>query len=464
MKQYTHVYLLGIGGIGMSALARWFCQENIQVFGYDRASSALTDQLIQEGMSIHFEDDIATIPPAIINNQSTTLVVYSAAIPSHQPLLAYLQANNYQVWKRAAVLGKITQQYYTLAIAGTHGKTTTTALAAHVLYSAGKNITAFLGGIAKNYQSNLIIRGKANQDKIIVIEADEFDRFFLALHPDIAIVTTANPDHLDTYTNQQGVGQGFTAFLDKIPSQGLAILHEQVAKQLLPEPVHQPPMISYALATGQVHAANIHIHQGSFCFDYISDAVTIKDICLSIPGTHNIENALAVITACLFLGIDPAAIRNGMNSFQGVKRRFDLIIEQKDLVFLDDYGHHPVEIAALLKTIRQVYQGRQIAVVFRPNLYTRTRDLAHEFAKSLGLADCVFLLDIYPDRESPIQGVSAALIFDQLDLRHKYLCTQEDLLDCLAAYGKPEVMVNLGSGGTSQLIQPIKEFLLRNWP
>ncbi len=463
LTSYKNIYILGIGGYAMSALARFFKQEGAAVWGYDRAASSMTDQLIQAGIPIHFDENITSIPAAIINNKQTSLVIYSSAIPSHQPILAYLKANNYQVCKRTAVFDSLTQQHLTLAVAGTHGKTTTSALAAHVLYQAGNNLTAFLGGVSKNYGTNLVINEVANQDKVIVIEADEYDHFFLSLHPHIAIVTTVDPDHLDIYQDAPGFKQGFKDFLDRLPEEGLAILHDQVVSDLLPNPKDKLQIARYALKDAPIRAANIRIQEGIFCFDYVSDTNLIPDIQLAVPGYHNIENALAVITACLFLGIDPEWIRQAISTFQGAKRRFDRIIQREDLVMLDDYGHHPVEITALLKSIRQVYPGKKIAIVFRPNLYTRTRDFAQEFAQSLSLADCVFLLDIYPDREQPIPGVTSELIFKQLSIDKKYLCTQETLLHCLKDYGKPEVIVTAGSGGTSQLIQPIKQFLLDNW-
>jgi UDP-N-acetylmuramate--alanine ligase len=463
MKQYNYIYVLGIGGYAMSALARWFNHQGAQVFGYDRAATGITDQLIQEDIEIHFNAEIAAIPQAIIDNKSNSLIIYSSAIPNDQPILAYLTANNYSVFKRTAVFDSLTKQHATWAVAGTHGKTTTSSMAAHVLYQAGENIAAFLGGIAKNYGSNLVIQEVANKDKMIVIEADEYDHFFLSLHPDIAIVTTVDPDHLDTYQDEAGFKQGFRDFLDRLPQKGLAIIHDQVARELSPNPKHKPQIVTYALEKAPIRAANIHIHQGIFHFDYISEGLVIKDIQLAIPGYHNIENALAVITACLFVGIDPDVIRQAIATFQGAVRRFDRIIERDDLVFLDDYGHHPVEITALIKATRQVYPGKKIAIIFRPNLYTRTRDFALEFARSLDLADCVFLLDIYPDREQPIPGITSETIFNQLSVDKKYLCTKDTLLDCLADYGKPEVILNVGSGGTSQFIAPIKKFLLDVW-
>jgi UDP-N-acetylmuramate--alanine ligase len=459
-----NVYILGIGGYGMSALARWFNYQGATVFGHDRAASAITHQLSKEGIDIHFQADIAAIPTAITHNPLDSLIIYSSAISNSHPILAYLTAHNYKVCKRTVVFNELTQEHFTWAIAGTHGKTTTTSLAAHILAYSKKNIAAFLGGIAKNYKANLVLQQCNNQEPTtMVIEADEFDRFFLSLHPNIAMVTTLDPDHLDTYLDTQGLIQGFNAFLDLIPQNGLAILHKQVINQLYPKPTYQPKILTYALTNAPIHAANIRIRQGIFYFDYVSEEAIIQDIPLAIPGYHNIENALAVITACLFAKLDPETIRQGIATFQGVLRRFDYIIQRDDLVLIDDYAHHPVEIAALLKAARQLYPKKSIALVFRPNLYTRTRDLAAEFARVLDLADCIFLLDIYPDREQPIAGISSEIIFKQLTIAKKYLCTPHTLLTCLADYGKPEVLINVGSGGTSQLVEPIKQFLLDHW-
>ena len=462
IKKYAYAYFIGIGGVGMSALARWFYQQKIIVFGYDRATTALTTLLIQEGIQIHFEDRVAAIPNEILQHKDKSLVVYTSAIPKHQAILSYLYANNYAIYKRGEILGMITQQYFTIAIAGTHGKTTTSSLMAHVLYSAGKNVTAFLGGIAKNYGSNLVMQERADQDKIIVIEADEFDRFFLQLHPDVAIVTTVDPDHLDTYGDAKQFELGFYDFIHRVPKEG-KIIAQQAATKKLGAHGYVPQIAHYALSGAPIQATNIHISNGLFYFDYVSKNVTIKDIQLSIPGYHHVENALGVITACLYIGLSPTTIHQGFHTFQGVRRRFELIIQREELVFIDDYGHHPVEVAALLKTIRALYPNKKITVVFRPNLYTRTKDFANEFARSLSLANQVFLLDIYPDREQLLEGVTSALIFDQMLLKDKYLCTQQDLVAQLTMHAKPEVIVSLGSGGTSQIVRTIKNFLLKNW-
>jgi UDP-N-acetylmuramate--alanine ligase len=459
MKHYKYVYLIGIGGTGMSAVARWFNAQSIQVFGYDRSSSTLTDQLTQEGISIHFEDHIAAIPAYITRHREQSLVVYTPAISPQNRVLNHLAANGYAVCKRAEILGMITQGYRTLAIAGTHGKTTTTALAAHLLYSAGKSVVGFLGDIAKGYGSNLLIHGPINKDTIMVVEADEFDRSFLHLQPHLAIVTTVDPDHLDTYGDEQRFQEAFRAFIALVPSAGKIIVHQKAAQQLR-IPQSNPGVVRYALKNAAVNAENAFIKEGDFYFDYVSKEVSIKNIRLTIPGYHNVENALAAIAACLTLGLDAESIRRGMATFQGVKRRFDYVIRNEKLIFLDDFAHHPVEITALLQTIRALYPDKDVTAVFRPHLYTRTRDLAIEFARSLDLADRVFLLDIYPAREEPMEGITAACIFDRMTLNEKQMCHKENLLDALSRYGKPDVMVMIGAGGTSDFVSLIKNFLL----
>ena len=462
MKNYKYVYLIGIGGIGMSAVARWFNAQSIQVFGYDQSSSTLTDQLTQEGISIHFEDDVAAIPAHITRHSAQSLIVYTPAISPQNRVLNHLKSKGYAVHKRAAILGTITQGYRTLAIAGTHGKTTTTALAAHLLYNAGKNVVGFLGDIAKGYASNLLIHGPVNEDTIMVIEADEFDRFFLHLRPHWAIVTTADPDHLDTYGDEQGFREAFKSFIALVPLTGKVIVHQTAAQQLRIHE-HSPNTVRYALKDAAIRAENVSIKENDFYFDYVSKEVKIRDIRLTVPGYHNVENALAVITACLTLGLDPESIRSGMATFQGVKRRFEYVIRNEKLIFLEDFAHHPVEITALLQAIRALYPDKKVTAVFRPHLYTRTRDLASAFARSLDLADRVFLLDIYPAREDPIEGVTSACIFDRMTLHKKQMGNQENLLDALGQYGKPDVMVMMGAGDMSSVVSLIKNFLLTQW-
>ena len=465
MRYYPYVYVLGIGGSGMSAIARWFATKGTQVFGHDIASSTLTDQLFQEGIHIHFEASEKDIPLPVLKNKQDSLVVYTPSISVKNPIWQYLVSNGYTLCKRGDVLSMLTESYYTLAIAGTHGKTTSTSLAAHIFYYAEKNITAFLGGISKNYHTNFITNNNTRPDPTIVIEADEFDRFFLKLHPNIAIVTTVDPDHLDTYGDINNFEKGFRQFLDKLPQEGLAILHQNVAEKLLNNSYSfQAQVITYALQNASICTANLYIDaSGHFCFDYISEKITIKDIRLKVPGYHNVENALAVITACLHRDIAPEIIREAINTFQGTDRRFDIILQNNDIIFLDDYGHHPVEITVLINTIRKLYPAKNISIIFRPNQYSRTKDFLTETAESLSLADRIFILDIYSDREDPIEGISSQTILDKMSLNCKYLCNKDNLIGYLQQAGKLEVIVNLGAGDAEDFIQPVKEFLLKNY-
>lgn len=463
MKDYPYVYLIGVGGIGMSAIARWFNSQSIQVFGYDQTASALTDQLVKEGIEVHFTDCIDAIPQAVTHHRNQSLVVYTPAISSKNRILNHLVANHYTVRKRAEVLGMLTQHLPTLAVAGTHGKTMTSSLAAHMLYSAGKNLIAFLGGIAKGYESNLLINGTTKEDTLVVIEADEFDRSFLHLQPQWAIVTTIDPDHLDTYGDEQRLKEAFQSFIERVPPSGKVIVHQQVAQQLHTDQSDANSITDYALTDATVRAEHVCIKENDFYFDYVSEAVKIRDVRLAVPGYHHVENALAVITACLSLGLDAESIRRGMATFQGVKRRFEYVIRTEPIIFLDDYAHHPVEITALLQTIRALYPEKQITTVFQPHLYTRTQTWASEFAKSLDLADRVFLLDIYPAREMPIEGITSACILDQMVLDQKWRSTKEGLIDMLAQHSPPEIIVTVGAGDISDLIPSMKHFLLTHW-
>ncbi|MCU0318383.1 MAG: UDP-N-acetylmuramate--L-alanine ligase [Amoebophilaceae bacterium] len=463
MKNYQYVYLIGVGGIGMSAIARWFNTQSIQVFGYDQAASALTDQLIKEGIGVHFQDCIDAIPKEVTHHKHQSLIVYTPAISSKNRVLNHLIANQYTVHKRAEVLEMLTQHHPTLAVAGTHGKTMTSSLAAHILYSAGKNLIAFLGGIARGYESNLLINGTIKEDTLVVIEADEFDRSFLHLRPRWAIVTTIDPDHLDTYGDEQELKKAFESFIKLVPPSGKVIVHQQVARQLHADKSDVNRITDYALTDATVRAEHVCIRENDFYFDYVGEGVKIRDVRLAVPGYHQVENALAVMTACLSWGLDAKAIRRGMATFQGVKRRFEYVIRTEQIIFLDDYAHHPVEITTLLQTIRALYPDKQITTVFQPHLYTRTQALASEFARSLDLADRVFLLDIYPAREAPIEGITSACIFDQMVLDQKWMSTKEGIIDMLAQYNPPEIIVTVGAGDISDLIPSMKHFLLTHW-
>jgi len=466
MTQYSQVYILGIGGAAMSALARFFLQMGKKVLGHDSSPSSLTDQLIAEGIPIHFEVGSAAIPRTIIEKPQDTLVLYTSSITitSEHPIWHYLSQNNYNLWKRDYVFKRLTQDHYTFAIAGTHGKTMSTTLAAHILHYAGTNVAAFLGGIAKNYATNFITtKQHIDSDTTIVIEADEFDRFFLNLYPDVAIITNIDPDHLDIFHDQQGFEEGFKHFLTNISSTGRLIVHQTVFDRLaLAHPLHLFDVVPYALKEGPVHADNISINdKGQFVFDYISPDVSILNICLPIPGYHQVENALAVITACLYIGIIPEIIREAIHTFQGVGRRSEVILNQNGVVLIDDYAHHPVEITALLTTMRVIYPGKKITIVFQPNQYSRTKDFLYEIAASLDLADCVLISEIYSDREKPMAGITAETIIQHMKCARKYVYTHLDVVKCLAQTGPHEVVLNVSAGNACKFLASIKAFLLQ---
>ncbi|MCG8341168.1 MAG: UDP-N-acetylmuramate--L-alanine ligase [Cytophagales bacterium] len=460
MKQYSYIYLLGVGGIGMSALARWFKRQNAQVFGYDRTATALTAQLIQEGIAIHFEDRVELIPKEVLHNRTESLIIYTPALSSNHQLLNYLRKNNYLIYKRSAVLGILTQTNFTIAVAGTHGKTTTSSMIAHLLYAAGKNMIAFLGGLLQGYDSNLLMRGKTTDAPILVVEADEFDQSFLRLHPNWSVITSVEADHLAIYRGKQAVEENFSAFAERVPADGKLIIQQEVATKLLAQAKTATSVAQYALAGSDIRAENMRLEEAYVCFDYISKTQVIRGIKLAMPGYHNVENALAAITVCLALGLEVDLIRQGLTTFQGVQRRFEYIIQRKALVFIDDYAHHPTEITALLRSIRALYPSRKLTAIFQPHLYSRTRDFASGFAQSLCLADEVILLPIYPAREAPMAGVSSQCIFDQMPITRKFLCEKDNLLDLLKRAATLEVLVTIGAGDIDKLVAPIKACLL----
>ena len=453
---YDIVYLIGIGGIGMSALARWFSHQGYAVYGYDRTETELTDRLQQEGIEIHFRDIVEEIPYEVKNNIKGTLVIYTPAIPKDHAGFAYLKERGFTIQKRSQVLGLLTENKFTVAVAGTHGKTTTSTMIAHILNFSGKNCDAFLGGISNNLNTNLLI-GEEGKEGVMVVEADEYDRSFLTLHPNVAVVTAADADHLDIYGDKGALNQSFTDFISQLAPNGILIVKEGL-ESLLPDGKTGLHIISYALEKGDVKAGNIRIEKDIFKFDYVSIDSTIKDIPLKVPGFHNVENALAACTVALKLGIDEDTVRNALEHFTGVKRRFEYITRGEDMIYIDDYAHHPVEIEAFLSSVRALYPRKKLTAVFQPHLFSRTRDFLQEFAKSLSLADQVFLLDIYPARELPIAGVTSASLLTLITAQQKALVSKDDLLKSLKEE-KPGLLVTVGAGDIDKLVQPIKEVL-----
>lgn len=441
----------------MSAIARWFNHIGIPVYGYDKTPSPLTGLLEQEGMRISYVDDADTLPDALLSQKEQSLVVWTPAIPKDSQLLGYFRENEFELKKRSEVLGTITASMYAVAVAGTHGKTTTSSMVAHLLKSAGKNVVAFLGGVTQNYESNLILsEDKGDEAPIVVVEADEFDRSFLRLHPNIAVVTSADPDHLDIYGDDQHLKAGFIEFIRLIDGNGQLFVQRNALEKLAYKP--SVKTISYGVQTGEIHAANVIPGIASFGFDYISPSHRIEGLVINMPGFHNVENALAAIGIALRVGVSEPEIRAGLESFRGVKRRFEILHQEEGKVYIDDYAHHPEEIGAFLKSVKAMYPGNKLTAIFQPHLYSRTRDFAEGFSSSLSLADEVVLLDVYPARELPLPGVNSQMLLDNITSGRKSVQTKEGLLEYLNAIA-PEVLVTIGAGDIDRLVQPIHNWI-----
>jgi UDP-N-acetylmuramate--alanine ligase len=451
-KGIHSIFFLGIGGIGMSALARWFQQEGYAVAGYDKTPSPLTDALVEEGMQVIFADEVAAVPAQFRSNPDEVLVVWTPAIPKDSVLLHFFQ-QGFLIKKRAEVLGMITKDQYTIAVAGTHGKTSTSSLVAHLLKSAGKPVTAFLGGITQNYNSNLILSGKS-KEAVVVVEADEFDRSFLHLHPNEAVLTSADPDHLDIYGDEQTILEGFRQFLALVDKKGKIYIQSHALYRLEEPTLAATDIREYGLRSDGIHAENIVAKPNSFVFDYIGSKNQIKGLELSIPGFHNVENALAAIAIALDHGVSELQVREGIKTFLGVKRRFEIHSSQAGKIFIDDYAHHPEEIKACLSSVRAMYPSQRLTVIFQPHLFTRTRDFAPGFSESLSLADEVVLLPIYPARELPIAGVESEMLLEGIQAAKKVCIPKSEVMDFLKA-SAPEVLVTLGAGDIDRLVPGI---------
>ena len=452
-KGINKVYFLGIGGIGMSALARWFRHEGYPVAGYDKTPSPLTEELEGEGMLISYEDRVDTMPIDFTTNPDEVLVVWTPAIPRDSVLLNFFQAH-YTLKKRSEVLGMITKDFYTIAVAGTHGKTSTSSLVAHLLKSAGKPVAAFLGGITQNYQSNLILPGKTKEQVLVVVEADEFDRSFLRLQPNETVVTSADPDHLDIYGDEATILEGFRDFIRLVDKRGKLYIQSHALFRLGEGLEAKATQREYGLRSTGIHAENVIAKPGIFQFDYIGPKAQINGLELHIPGFHNVENALAAIAIAVDHGVTPEQIREGIKSFRGVKRRFEIHSSEEGRVYIDDYAHHPEEIKACLSSVRAMYPMQRLTVVFQPHLYTRTRDFAGGFSESLSLADEVVLLDIYPARELPIAGVTSEMLLGGIQAGKKILIKKDQVMEYLKE-SQPEVLVTMGAGDIDRLVPGI---------
>lgn len=438
------VYMIGIGGIGMSALARYFLQNGVSVSGYDKTRSSLTQSLQDEGIDIFFTEDLSRLTKDI------DLVVYTPAIPSEHEELTYLIENDFLVLKRAQVLGQISQQGQCLAVAGSHGKSTTSAMLTHIMHESTET-TGFIGAIMTNYDSNYISSGDLN----FVVEADEYDRSFLALTPSHAIITAVDSDHLDIYGNIEGVEEGFRQFSDLVKGR----LFIQYQQGIIPS-IKSSQVITYGLdSEADVYAHNIKKNNGTYVFDVAGELGEYNNFQLSMGGMYNVENALAAIAMALTVGVQPNHIRSSLASFEGLKRRFEKIIESP-ILYIDDYAHHPSEVSALLEGVRNLYNNRHITAIFQPHLFSRTRDYAQAFAESLDLADDVILIDIYPAREMPIAGVSSDLIAEQSRQCSSPVLAKEQLLDVLKEKDNLDVLLTIGAGDIDTVVGSIKSHFI----
>lgn len=447
------VYFIGAGGIGMSALVRYFLSKGKKVAGYDRTPSELTQKLNEEGVAIHYEENTALIPDDF-KQPETTLIIYTPAIPANHQELTYFRENGFEIQKRAQVLGMLTRTERGMCVAGTHGKTTTSTMAAHLLHQSHVTCNAFLGGISKNYGTNLLLSDKSD---LVVIEADEFDRSFHWLTPYATVITATDSDHLDIYGTHEAYVESFRKYTSLIRPDGYLIIKKGI--DLQPDVQSGVTVYTYSNDEGDFHAENIRIANGEITFDFISPLGNIADIRLGVPVYVNIENGVAAMALAQIGGATAEEIRTAMATFQGVDRRFDFKIKNDRIVLLSDYAHHPAEIRQSVTSIRTLYPDKKITAIFQPHLYTRTRDFYKEFADSLSLLDEVILLDIYPAREQPIPGITSQLIYDNLRPGiEKCLCKKEDLLDLLKNKHL-EVLITLGAGDIDNYIPQISELL-----
>lgn len=446
LKEVKKMYFLGLGGIGMSALARYCAAMGIEIHGYDLTPTKLTNRLISEGMQIHFEDNVNLIP------NDLDLVIYTPAIPKTNNEFQYFQNSKIEMLKRSQLLGLLSEEFFTIAVAGTHGKTSISSIIAHILYQADVNVSAVIGGIMNNYGTNAIINGKT---EFLVVEADEFDRSFHYLHPNISVISSVDNDHLDIYSDNADLLNAFEIFASKTNRNGLLIKCDKLdsfAKS-------STNCLNYGLSmSADVRAENVHINAGKFVFDLRYEDVLISNIKMQIPGRHYIENALAAAAVALKLKLSVKAIKKGLETFSGVERRFEYKINNEKIVFIDDYAHHPQEIESTLDAVKELYPNKKMVVVFQPHLFSRTADFADGFAQSLERADEIILLDIYPARELPRQGVDSNLILSKIKNKNKRLLTKVGLKKYVKEE-KIELFITLGAGDIGAMVNDLKEIL-----
>ncbi len=446
LENIHRVYLTGIGGIGMSGLARYFKKRGCVVCGYDKTPTPLTDSLMNEGIPVVFDDNADNIPLSFQEEDPHTLIIYTPAIPKDSGILKHFRSNSFLLKKRSEVLGIISKSMFTIAVAGTHGKTTTSSIIAHILKDSGYDCSAFLGGIATNYDSNILF----GNNNTLVVEADEYDRSFLTLHPDISIITSMDADHLDIYGDKEHLAESFRLFASQLKPGGKLIHRKGLALENGSD---------YAAnEVADVQAVNIRIKNGLFFFDFKNETEIIEDIQSGLPGLHNIENAVAAIQVALLLDIPAGKIKEALANFKGVKRRFEYIVKNEKHIYIDDYAHHPEELRACIQAVKSLYPDKKLCTVFQPHLYSRTRDFADGFAETLAMTDELIMLDIYPARELPIDGVTSEMILNKINGITKQLCTKQAAIEYVRNK-KPELLLTLGAGDIDTLITPLKNVL-----
>jgi UDP-N-acetylmuramate--alanine ligase len=457
MERPAYLYFIGIGGIGMSGLARYFRRQGAVVAGYDRTPSELCGQLALEGIDVGYDTDPRNIPGAFREAEpAKVLVVRTPAVPLTNPLLGYWKERGAVIRKRSEVLGLVTMDRRTIAVAGTHGKTTVSTMLAHLLTEGGVPCNAFLGGISANYDTNVLLNSKA---VLNVVEADEYDRSFLALHPEEAVVTAMDPDHLDIYGTPEAMYAAYADFAALVT--GRMLVHRRVLARLKAHATVLRDAVPYGIDEPDgPHAANVSVQDGAYHFDLVAEGQLLNDLVLGMPGRHNVENAVAAATMALHAGVRPDAVRKGLAGFLGVRRRFEQRARTAKTVFIDDYAHHPTELEACIRSVKELYPGRKVTGIFQPHLFSRTRDLAPDFAKSLGLLDELILLEIYPAREEPLSGITAAWLLDQVPLTNRTLCTKEGLIPLLEGR-ELDILLTLGAGDIDRLVPGIAAMVNR---
>ncbi len=456
LKQVHNVYLIGIGGIGMSAVARYFNLYGKNVSGYDRSSSKLIFELIAEGIQVHFDDDVDKIPEIFKNEKDHTLVIYTPAIPGDHEELNYFMKNGFGIKKRAEVLGMLSASYKGLAIAGTHGKTTISTMTAYLLKNSEVDCSAFLGGIAKDFNTNYLF---SPESPFIVLEADEYDRSFLHLDPFMAVISAMDIDHLDVYSGANEIKETFGAFIEKIQPGGKLIFKEGLPKDIIKR--DDIEVYSYSLnQKSDFYASDFVCEHGKYVVNIHTPIGIIEQVKIGMHGFVNVENAVAAIALSTLTGVQKEEIQHFLPAFSGIRRRFDYQVDTPDMAYIDDYAHHPEELKAVINSVKKMYKGKKVTGVFQPHLYSRTKDLAKEFAGSLDLLDDIILTEIYPAREEPIEGVSSELIFKNIKNKNKVLCSKDEIVG-LIGEKKPEVLLTLGAGDIDRYVEPIKKILLQ---